>query len=59
MPLFGSLFGMGGGALGPQEQGLPVLEAVVLADLAGSGNRQLYWNGTKNYAGYEDGLQYD
>lgn len=37
MPLFGSLFGMGGGALGPQEQGPPVLEAVVLADLAGSG----------------------
>lgn len=40
MPLFGSLFGMGGGALGPQEQGLPVLEAVDLADLGvrGIGN---------------------
>lgn len=47
MPLFGSLFGMGGGALGPQEQGLPVPEAVDLADSGVRRNRQLYWNGTK------------
>lgn len=59
MPLFGSLFGMGGGALGPQEQGLPVLEAVVLADLAGSGESATLLEWYKNYAGYEDGLQYD